>query len=81
VGGDRLHTQPRSVHPRSRLAQAAILAGFVDFGAAGAVADPQRALDGFRVTFCVTAALALAGSIAALFIRDRDAAATMAASN
>ena len=60
---------------------ATILASFVDFGAAGAVEDPQRALDGFRVTFYVTAALALAGSIAALFIRDRDAAATMAVRN
>jgi EmrB/QacA subfamily drug resistance transporter len=58
---------------------ATILASFIEFGPKGTVADPQRALDGFRTTFFVTAGLALVGSIAALFIRDRDAAATMAA--
>ncbi|MEO6123157.1 MAG: MDR family MFS transporter [Ilumatobacteraceae bacterium] len=58
---------------------ATVLASFVDYGDRGVVQNPQRALDGFRVTFSVTAALAMAGSIAAMFIRDRDAAATMAA--
>ena len=55
-----------------------ILAHHVTFGAGGKVADPQRALDGFRVTFFVTASLALVGALSALMIRDSDAAATMA---
>ncbi len=55
-----------------------ILTHFIILDAAGRVTDPQRALDGFHVTFFVAASLALAGSFAALMIRDSDAASTMA---
>jgi hypothetical protein len=55
-----------------------ILANYIVVGPNGHVADPQRTLDGFHVTFFVAASLALAGSLAALMIRDTDAAATMA---
>ena len=56
---------------------ATILASYITFGSTGRVIDPQRALDGFHVTFFVSAGLALVASIAALFIRDSDAAGTM----
>ena len=55
-----------------------VLAHFVTFGAGGVMIDPDRALRGFHVAFLVAACLALLGSVAALFIRDSDAAATMA---
>ena len=55
-----------------------VLAHFVTFGAGGVMIDPDQALRGFHVAFLVAACLALLGSVAALFIRDSDAAATMA---
>ena len=55
-----------------------ILVNYIVVGPSGRVADPQRTLDGFHLTFLVAASLALAGSLAALMIRDTDAAATMA---
>ncbi|MGD9704763.1 MAG: MDR family MFS transporter [Acidimicrobiia bacterium] len=54
---------------------ATVLASYTTVG--GEVRDPQRALTGFRVSFFVTALLALAGAGAALLVRDRDAAPTM----
>ena len=56
---------------------ATILTSYITFGAAGTVTDPQRALDGFHVTFLVASGLAFAAAVAALFIRDSDAAGTM----
>ena len=58
---------------------ATILTSYLTFGRGGSVTDPQHALDGFHVTFLVSAALALAAAVAALFIRDSDAAGTMRA--
>jgi EmrB/QacA subfamily drug resistance transporter len=56
---------------------ATVLLSYIDFGSVGQVTDPNHALDGFHVTFYITAAFALAGAIAARFIRDSDAAGTM----
>jgi len=55
-----------------------ILAHYVVLGADGLAVDRSGALDGFHITFLVAAGLALVGSLSALFIRDKDAAATMA---
>jgi MFS family permease len=55
-----------------------ILTHYITLNASGLVADTHRALDGFHITFFVSASLAFAGAIAALFIRDSDAAGTMA---
>lgn len=55
-----------------------ILVHYIALGPTGRVVDPQRALDGFHVTFFVAASLALVGALAALMIHDSDAAATMA---
>ncbi|MUH50534.1 MAG: DHA2 family efflux MFS transporter permease subunit [Actinobacteria bacterium] len=54
-----------------------ILARYITMGPTGLVSDPQRALAGFHMTFVVAGGLALLGSVAALFIRDSDAAGTM----
>ena len=56
---------------------ATILTSYITFGPGGTVTDPQRALDGFHVTFLVASGLAFAAAVAALFIRDSDAAGTM----
>ena len=56
---------------------ATILTSYITFGHGGTVTDPRRALDGFHVTFLVSAALAFMAAVAALYIRDSDAAGTM----
>ncbi len=58
---------------------ATVLSSFVPLVGDQSSFDIDRAIDGFHVTFWVTAAFAVVSAVAALFIHDADAAPTMVA--
>jgi EmrB/QacA subfamily drug resistance transporter len=57
---------------------ASVLSSYMSFSTPPAAADVDRAITGFQIAFSVTVAFSFAAAAAAWFIRDSDAAGTMA---